>query len=106
MKRFILATALAVIAAPAAFAMSPADQLLSANDEAAIRAAVPGADLSNLTNAQRGALASALYSSDNNEVGRSVRSILGSSSADASRAASLSSYAPISDAGSKGSDNR
>lgn len=106
MKRFILATALAVIAAPAAFAMSPADQLLSANDEAAIRAAVPGADLSNLTNAQRGALASALYSSDDGEVGQSIRAILGSISVDASRAADFASYAPVMNNTTRGSDDR
>ncbi|MCY1128661.1 hypothetical protein OU426_17525 [Frigidibacter sp. RF13] len=105
MKRIVLATVLAALAAPT-FAMAPSHQILSAADEAAIRAVVPGADLSNLTDAQRAALASALYSSENNEVGQNIRSILSTSSVDASRAADFATYVSATNNTTKGSDDR
>ncbi|WP_284164109.1 hypothetical protein [Frigidibacter sp. SD6-1] len=105
MKRIVLATALAALAAPT-FAMAPSHQILSAADEAAIRTIVPGADLSNLTDAQRAALASALYSSENNEVGQTVRSILINSAVEASRASDFGTYVPASNNTTKGSDER
>ena len=77
MKRTLIAALLAATVAPAAFAFTGAPQLLTPVDEAAIRAIVPNADLSNVTNEQAAALAAALYSNDRqSEAGQQIRAIL------------------------------
>ncbi|SPH25086.1 hypothetical protein DEA8626_04122 [Defluviimonas aquaemixtae] len=76
MTRLVVTAAAIAIFAPAAFALTPS-QLLSDIDKAEIRKIVPNADLSNLTTAQPGALAAALYGSGSNGEKRAeVRSIL------------------------------
>ena len=76
MKTLALATVAALALAPSAFAFTPVPQLLPPTAEAEIRVIVPGADLSNVTDAQRAALASALHSSENGEIGPQIRAIL------------------------------
>ena len=77
MTRLLLA--LAALAATAAFADSD-QQLLSDSDKAEIRRIVPGADLSHLTLAQAGALATALHASGDHHrqtaIGGEIRAIL------------------------------
>ncbi len=76
MKRLILATAAALTLAPAAFALTTADgQLLSNVDRAEIQSLVPAADLSNLSNDVKGALAGVLTSDDSNKAAQ-IRALL------------------------------
>jgi hypothetical protein len=77
MKRLILATVAIITVAPAAFAMAPAQQVLSNADRAEIQRIVPKADLSDLSLADAGALAATLSSdSRGNNVGGQIRAIL------------------------------
>lgn len=89
MKTLALASLIALSVAPAAFAAP--SQILSNSDLAQIAQIVPGADLSNLTLAQAGALASALNDNERGSaVGGQIRAILSASSVEASRAATAS----------------
>lgn len=90
MKNLVLAALIALSSAPAAFASSN-NGALSATDAAAVHSLVPGADLSNLSAADAGAISAALYSSDRqSEAGQQIRSILlNSGSTEASRTASV-----------------
>ena len=74
MKLIALATVAFAAFAPAAFAMT--DSGLTAAQEFEIRAMVPSADLSNLTDEQALALANVIHSGDANEIGYAIRSIL------------------------------
>ncbi|HQY42732.1 MAG TPA: hypothetical protein PK450_01035 [Paracoccaceae bacterium] len=86
MKTLAFAAMIALSAAPAAFAST--SQILSNSDRAEITRIVPGADLSNLTLAQAGALASALNNDESgNAVGGQIRAILNAPLVDTSRAA-------------------
>jgi hypothetical protein len=77
MKNLILATIAAAALAPAAFAMTPAQQLLSNADRAEIASIVPSADLSNLSTADAGALAAVLASDGHSaNIGGQIRAIL------------------------------
>ncbi|MGB7269503.1 MAG: hypothetical protein WBC90_08270 [Albidovulum sp.] len=77
MKRLILTTVAIAALAPAAFAMTAHDQLLTNGDLAEIKRYVPDADLSNLTYAELAALANALDAADRGSaVGGSIRAIL------------------------------
>ena len=73
MKIFALATIALTAFAPAAFAMTGG---LTASEEFEIRAQVPTADLSNLTDAQALALSAAIHHGSGSESGRMIRSIL------------------------------
>lgn len=77
MKRLILTTVAIAALAPAAFAMTAHDQLLTKSDLAEIKRYVPDADLSNLTHAELVALANALDATDRGSaVGGNIRAIL------------------------------
>lgn len=74
MKLFALTAVAFAAFAPAAMAMT--DGGLTAAQAFEIRAMVPGADLSNLTDAQALALANVIHNGDSNEIGYAIRSIL------------------------------
>ncbi|HEX9858044.1 MAG TPA: hypothetical protein VGA75_06775 [Paracoccaceae bacterium] len=75
MKRFLITAALILAAAGSASAMTSA-QDLSGPEKAAVRALVPGADVSNLTTAQVGAIG-LILSGDDSGRGAQIRSVLG-----------------------------
>jgi hypothetical protein len=80
MKRIVLATALVVASAAGAFAQS-APVALSSAIQSQIQMLVPGADLSNLTNAQYAQIVSLFSNSENLSAGSNpagaVKAILG-----------------------------
>lgn len=104
MKTLAFAALIALSAAPAAFAST--SQILSNSDLAEIAQIVPGADLSNLTIAQAGALASALNNDDRGDaVGGQIRAILNAPLVETSRAAQPSDAAYLVNSNSKGDRN-
>lgn len=74
MKRVLLSTALLLAASGAVMAMTSPTQLSTADLQAA-QMLVPGADFSQLTTAQAGAIATILHGDDRNQAGE-IRAIL------------------------------